>query len=47
MRGEELRVDRPSQVVLVVKNLPANAEDIEDFTWVQSLDQEDPQQRAW
>ena len=31
---------RASQVVLVVKNLPANVGDIE--TWVPSLSQEDP-----
>ena len=32
--------NRASQMVLVVKNLPANAGDIE--SWVQSLGQEDP-----
>ena len=34
-----------SQVVLVVKNLPANAEDIRDL--VRSLGWEDPWKRAW
>ena len=36
-----------SQVVLVVKNLPANAGDKKKETWVWSLGWEDPLEKGW
>ena len=38
-------VEVPSQVALVVKNLPANAGDVRDL-WVQYLGWEDPLEKA-
>ena len=41
MKNVTLSINWASQVVLVVKNPPANVRDVRDSSWVQSLGQED------